>query len=561
MDRRRAEDQTRRREAQYQYAAHTQPPATPSPKRPREEQRDSVESTLHHYDACFRVKELASSTRSWCHEVPLALQVEASKSFYQAFTDERTLPVSHCVFCYRKTSPCELTTMQWRGCLSPLLLQTAMALQECDACLPSHEGAGVDVCRECRASFDSGRLPKACSVNNMAIGCEHRYPEELDDLSPVEERLIALHAPFGYITKFTVDNKTRSGISYRKHVKGHIVVFPNKVDDLVATVLPHPLLQAIENIHVSWSGSAKPGSADVRNLLQVRKSRVAAALAWLQRNNPLYEGIAINQAEMDGWQYADGSTVPTVIMDRMRREEPSTVEKTQTDHIVPDTDRGLQENSFRSIDELVNSIDPTFIAESCDLNCTLSTEQTQPSPGEPVTLVPDSAAIGQEVDTVCETSTSGMFPLDGPAAFAESDKLSFLADIVNANPDRHGNSVLLEQAYANLNEDRLKRAEAEMRETRTTSDPDISVLLRELSILATHSRSRTNPVCLCGGRYKLLTFGPMKLAIHRLHDYDSAKELLADLREKYDRIALSTMDPVSSAIFFHREISYSLTNT
>ncbi|XP_044716328.1 uncharacterized protein HRG_09860 [Hirsutella rhossiliensis] len=47
----------------------------------------------------------------------------------------------------------------------------------------------------------------------------------------------------------------------------------------------------------------------------------------------------------------------------------------------------------------------------------------------------------------------------------------------------------------------------------------------------------------------------MKLAIHRLHDYESAKELLADLRERYDRIALSTMDPVSSAIFFHREIS------
>ncbi|KJZ68102.1 hypothetical protein HIM_12507 [Hirsutella minnesotensis 3608] len=47
----------------------------------------------------------------------------------------------------------------------------------------------------------------------------------------------------------------------------------------------------------------------------------------------------------------------------------------------------------------------------------------------------------------------------------------------------------------------------------------------------------------------------MKLAIHRLHDRESAEELLADLREKYDRIALSTMDPVSSAIFFHREIS------
>ncbi|KJZ67958.1 hypothetical protein HIM_12652 [Hirsutella minnesotensis 3608] len=142
MDRQRAQDRARRREAQYQYAADTQPPATPSPKRPREEQalptppptqprrspkrprpmretvqlqRDSVRSTLHHYDACFRVKEQASSTRSWCDEVPVALQEEAAKSFYQAVTEERTLPISHCVFCYRKTPPCELSTVQCEG--------------------------------------------------------------------------------------------------------------------------------------------------------------------------------------------------------------------------------------------------------------------------------------------------------------------------------------------------------------------------------------------------------------------------------------------------------------
>jgi hypothetical protein len=95
----------------------------------------------------------------------------------------------------------------------------------------------------------------------------------------VEETLIALQASFGYITKFTVDNKTPSGLSYQKHVKGHIVVFPNKVEDIVATVLPHPLLVTIENIHVSWSGSSKPGAADVRHFLQVRKSRIRAALS------------------------------------------------------------------------------------------------------------------------------------------------------------------------------------------------------------------------------------------------------------------------------------------
>ncbi|RTE68233.1 hypothetical protein BHE90_017390 [Fusarium euwallaceae] len=47
----------------------------------------------------------------------------------------------------------------------------------------------------------------------------------------------------------------------------------------------------------------------------------------------------------------------------------------------------------------------------------------------------------------------------------------------------------------------------------------------------------------------------MQLSIHRLHDHDAAKELLTDLRGRYDRIALSTTDPVSAATFFHREIS------
>ncbi|KAJ3524771.1 hypothetical protein NM208_g11924 [Fusarium decemcellulare] len=56
---------------------------------------------------------------------------------------------------------------------------------------------------------------------------------------------------FGYITKFTIDNKTLSGLSYQKYAKGYIVVFANNVEDLITTVLPHPLLAAIENTHVS----------------------------------------------------------------------------------------------------------------------------------------------------------------------------------------------------------------------------------------------------------------------------------------------------------------------
>jgi hypothetical protein len=284
-----------------------------------------------------------------------------------------------------------------------------------------------------------GKLPKACAVNNMYIGCEHRYPEELDGLSPVEERLIALQASFGYITKFTVDNKTPSGLSYRKHVKGHIVVFPNKVEDLVATVLPHPLLETIENIYVSWSGSSRPGAADVGHLLQVRKSRVRAALSWLQGNNPLYEHVIIGHDEMDSWQYADGSSVPTLIMDSMQREEPSVAEKTQTDHIVPDTDRGLRENRVTSIEEIVASAqarpsDDSWPSEGAPLD----EQDDLPLAGDLCISIPELEDADSDGEVVRETISSGMFPLDGPAAFEEADKLSFLTEAIQKSQARGG---------------------------------------------------------------------------------------------------------------------------
>ncbi|RSL78064.1 hypothetical protein CEP52_017666, partial [Fusarium oligoseptatum] len=137
-----------------------------------------------------------------------------------------------------------------------------------------------------------------------------------------------------------------------------------------------------------------------------------------------------------------------------------------------------------------------------------------------------------------------------------------------------GSFERVERVYATLTGDRLKRAEDEMRETRTTTDADVAFLLRELSIFG-HAQPLSNETRLlmrrriqainiwAGTPAIWITINPndinnpvkMWLSIHRLHDYHTAKELLADLRGRYDRVALSTMDPVSSAIFFHREIS------
>ncbi|KAH6883475.1 hypothetical protein B0T10DRAFT_138738 [Thelonectria olida] len=114
----------------------TPPPTRPvrPQKRPRPSQdtapaqRRSLETILQYHESRFRDKEKESVARSWCKEVPLALQVETAKFFHQAFADERTLPILHCNFCYRKQPPSELTTIRWKRHLAASLLRAMTAL-------------------------------------------------------------------------------------------------------------------------------------------------------------------------------------------------------------------------------------------------------------------------------------------------------------------------------------------------------------------------------------------------------------------------------------------------
>ena len=88
---------------------------------------------------------------------------------------------------------------------------------------------------------------------------------------------------------------------YPKHIKGHITVFPNNVQELVTNVLPYPLLKVIDKIHILWQGKEKPAPRDLSVLLSVRCCVVERALVWLKRHNPLYANIDINIAKMNSW--------------------------------------------------------------------------------------------------------------------------------------------------------------------------------------------------------------------------------------------------------------------
>lgn len=245
------------------------------------------------------------------------------QQFYRAMHDRKTLPIHTCAICYRKYADNDLEIVNWVGWQRLSADERRLPAFSCRSCFP--EEVGIPSCRTCAKQVNKGVFPPAAILHGR-LGCEHFFPEELEGLTPVEEKLIALNACYGFFTKHTRATESGESANYQKHIKGHITVFPNNVKELTSNVLPHPLLQVMEEIHVSWHGSEKPLPRDLAGLLSVRRRKVEAALRWLKCNNPHYKDIEIDVAEMETWG-TDHHGVPPQILERLERNEPTAWEK------------------------------------------------------------------------------------------------------------------------------------------------------------------------------------------------------------------------------------------
>ncbi|KAF1807857.1 hypothetical protein P152DRAFT_477822 [Eremomyces bilateralis CBS 781.70] len=241
------------------------------------------------------------------------------------------------------------------------------------------------------------------------------FPGELKDLTPIEEKLIALNSCYGFIAQYSIPNGPRQGVRYGRHVKGHITVFPNNVQELVANVLPHPLLKVVDEIHVSWQGSEKPVPSDLSVLLSVRRRVVEKALVWLKRYNPLYRHIEIDVAELDSWD-APLHGVPSRVYERLRRDEPSAQEKARTGQVVPSTERGLDEGEAVDIREVLATL-----GQGDDIET--SQEVTEEMEQGDTTDRDRDRVLGDAAVPVYETSSSGIFALDKGPDIANGEKL------------------------------------------------------------------------------------------------------------------------------------------
>jgi hypothetical protein len=93
---------------------------------------------------------------------------------------------------------------------------------------------------------------------------------------------------------------TNADISYRG-ARGHIVAFKQDPTDLL-TILPSPDLRLSSIITVSWDGAARPTQENLRKFCAIRKKKVAQALYWLCRNNPLWrDQVTVNEDLLQSW--------------------------------------------------------------------------------------------------------------------------------------------------------------------------------------------------------------------------------------------------------------------
>ena len=408
----------------------------PAPKRKRaaahrerdeEEQARDLASVLGALDEEFAEKERLSYGQEWCAPVPHERKVKTAQDFYKAFHETRTLPILTCMFCYRKHSRAELEDVEWDWWMASPVEKRDGSPFKCLRCFPVGEKIGG--CADCVRQLRRGALSPAAQLHTK-LGCEHMFPEELKGLTPVEEKLIALNSCYGFITKYSIPEGHRQNVRYPRHVKGHITVFPNNVQELATRVLPHPILKVMDDIHVSWQGPEKPVPSDLSALLSVRRRVVEKALVWLKRHNPLYVDIDIDTAELDSWEVPSHG-VPYQVYVRLERDEPSAWEKARTAQVVPPTERGLEDEKSVDIREVLATLGQGFdvgtggdaVGKPVDADCEAGNENVDSATG----------AAG----LVHEISSSGMFALDGRPDIADAEKLRYVYDALRHDDARH----------------------------------------------------------------------------------------------------------------------------
>jgi hypothetical protein len=428
----------------------------------------TVSQSLH---TSFAEKQLDSANFGCFTPVSKATQIEAAKICYEKNTDIiRGIELAdtgqtYCYWCQVMCRKEELSENPWPwNKYYENLTQEAQGqiqvLVECNQCfITGHLGNDplpfIPTCKMCHTAMSCrqmneqghAKLSRRASFLQPYLRCMHRYPQELMDLTPIEERAISINTPFGFITKLRMDLQW-VGTKYRKHIKGHICVFPSNIDDLTTNVLPRTLQSTLENFLVTWSGKQEPSDKDLSTYATIRPLAIKKALLWLKANNPIYSNVVIDTEELSGWTQ---TRVTAAIRACTHHAEPTADEEMNTAHYTTAEDRGATTETRDIIPQdlgidILGDAETQRHSDSSNMTASISVDET---------------------DTTYERDSSGIFDTEGSLRSTNIDQLQFAANALGAAVGTSA-TTNSQQTEVNAPSD-VPRARVELRATQTAT--------------------------------------------------------------------------------------------
>ena len=120
-------------------------------------------------------------------------------------------------------------------------------------------------------------VPKFSGQNLVNVTLCQDYPTSLENLTFVEECLIARCHPVGLIVKLRPKGQA-AFINYYG-LKGHMIVLPQDPGPLLS-ILPSSDLKLNDVTKVFWMGKSLPPTANLKSVLRIRKDKVSRGFAF-----------------------------------------------------------------------------------------------------------------------------------------------------------------------------------------------------------------------------------------------------------------------------------------
>ena len=159
-------------------------------------------------------------------------------------------------------------------------------------------GISLLLCKVCDRSLKKCKVPPLSYANNTFLGT---VPEELKNLTVVEEAMIARCRAKCWVVQLKEENQALKIASSQRGLRGHVIIFPQRPENL-ATLLPPPVEDIVTPICVVFVGASPPSPQWLQEKaapLVVRREVVRSALIWLKKHNPLYKDVEINHSMLD----------------------------------------------------------------------------------------------------------------------------------------------------------------------------------------------------------------------------------------------------------------------